>query len=162
MATKLTKRQAETLLAAYQKQQTDAANAAIAAYDAQVDADVKQTEQAVTADRKTAQQKADFSYDQAAVQAMIDRLRVAETLSGLGLLRSGAADSAYESIGRKRTVFERNTAQNTRAALSELSQKLVTARENAAAKKAKNAASVRQTLEGKLAEKRLSLNKAAM
>ena len=162
MATKLTKWQADTLLAAYKKQQTDAANAAIAAYDAQVDADVSATERQVAADRKAAEQSAAASYDQLAVQAMIDRLRVAETLAGLGLARSGAADAAYDGIGRKRAVAERKTAQNTRAILSELSQKLVTARENAAAKKAKNAASVRKTLDGKVAEKRLTLTKATM
>ena len=52
MATKLTKKQAASLLAAYEKQQTDAANAAIAAYNADVDAGVRETEAGIAADRK--------------------------------------------------------------------------------------------------------------
>ncbi len=162
MATKLTRAQAAELLAAYQKQQTDATNASIAAYNKTVDADVKKTETEIAAEQKDAQQTADAAYDRAAVAALIERRQIAETLSNLGLLRSGTADSAAESIERRRTVSERTARLKKQQALSALSQRLVTAREQAAAKKANNAASANKTLKAKIAEKKLTLDKAAM
>lgn len=162
MATKLTKQQAEALLSAYQKQQTDAANASITAYDRAVDADTVATETEIAAEQKVAQATADAAYDRAVVEALIERRQIAETLSNLGLSRSGTAASAQESVDRKRTVAERSATAVKQKSLSELSQRLVTAREQAAAKKAKNTATVNKALAGKIAEKKLTLDKAAI
>ncbi len=162
MATKLTKQQAEALLSAYQKQQTDAANASITAYDRAVDADTVATETEIAAEQKVAQATADAAYDRAVVEALIERRQIAETLSNLGLSRSGTAVSAQESVDRKRTVAERSATAVKQKSLSELSQRLVTAREQAAAKKAKNTATVNKALAGKIAEKKLTLDKAAI
>lgn len=162
MATKLTKRQAEELLAAYKKQQTDAANASIAAYNKTVDADVKDTESEIVADKREAQATANAAIDRAVVQALIEKRQIAETLSNLGLSRSGVADSANESIARRQQVSKRQATAKKTASLSALSQRLVTAREQAAAKKAKNAAAVNKTLGSKIAEKKLTLDKAAL
>lgn len=162
MATKLTKKQAATLLSAYQKQQTDAANASIGAYNKAVDAETAEQEAAIVADRKTAQKTADAAYDRAAVQALIERRAIAETLANLGLSRSGVAASAGEGIERTKAVSDRAATAVKQKALSALSQRLVTAREQAAAKKAKNQASVNKTLMAKIAEKKLTLDKAAM
>lgn len=162
MATTLTKKQAAQLLATYKKQQTDATNASIAAYNKTVDAEVAATEAEVKTAQQTAQATADAAYDRAAVEALIERRQIAETLSNLGLSRSGTAESAVESIDRKRTVSDRTANAVKTQALSELSQRLVTAREQAAAKKAKNRANARKTLAGKIAEKKLTLDKAAL
>lgn len=162
MATKLTKQQAEALLSAYQKQQTDEANASITAYDRAVDADTVATETEIAAEQKVAQATADAAYDRAVVEALIERRQIAETLSNLGLSRSGTAVSAQESVDRKRTVAERSATAVKQKSLSELSQRLVTAREQAAAKKAKNTATVNKALAGKIAEKKLTLDKAAI
>lgn len=162
MATKLTKAQAEALLAAYKKQQTEATGASIAAYNKAVDADTAATEAAVKAERKTAQETANTAIDRAAVKALIEKREIAETLSNLGLSRSGTADSANESIARKRTVSERQATAVKNASLSALSQRLVTARGQAEAKKAKHAASANKTLKAKIAEKKLTLDKATI
>lgn len=162
MATKLTKAQAAALLAAYQKQQTEATNASVAAYNKTVDADVRKTEAEIATERKDAQTTAEAAVDRAAIKALIERRQIAETLSNWGLSRSGAADSANESIERKRTVSERTARSKKQQALSVLSQRLVTAREQAAAKKAQHAASANKTLKAKIAEKKLTLDKAAM
>lgn len=162
MATKLTKAQAAALLAAYQQQQTDAANASVAAYNKTVDTDLKKTETEIAAEKQEAQQTADTAYDRAAVAALIERRQIAETLSNLGLSRSGTADAASESIEHKRAVSERTAKLKKQQVLSALSQRLVTACEQAAAKKAQNAASANKTLKAKIAEKKLTLDKAAL
>ncbi len=162
MATKLTKQQAAALLDAYQKQQTAAAEASIAAYNKTVDAASAATEAEIAAEQKTVRATADAAYDRAAVEALIERRQIAETLSNLGLSRSGTADSAAESVERKRTVSDRSASAVKTKALSELSQRLVAAREQAAAKKAKNQATVNKTLSAKIAEKKLTLDKAAL
>lgn len=162
MATKLTKKQAAQLLSAYENEQTAAANASVAAYNKAVDADTEKTEAEIAAQQKDAQKTADTAYDRAALDALIERRRIAETLSNLGLSDSGVAKSAAESINRKQAVAVRTATAAKRKVLSELSQKLITAREQAAAKKAKNAASVNKTLKGKIAEKKLTLNKSAV
>ncbi len=162
MATKLTKAQAAELLAAYQKQQTDATKASIAAYNKTVDAELAATGATVAAERKAVQDTADAAVDRAAVKALIERRQIAETLSNLGLSRSGTADSANESIDRERVVSERTACAAKQKSLSALSQRLVTAREQAAAKKEKNAASANKTLQAKIAEKKLTLDKAAV
>lgn len=162
MATKLTKQQAASLLADYQKRQTNAANASIAAYNKAVDADIAATVTDIKAEQQQARETADAAYDRAAIEALIKRREIAETLSHLGLSRSGTADSARESIERKRTVSENRAMATKQKALSDLSQRLVTAREQAAAKKTKNAAGVNKTLAGKIAEKKLTLDKATL
>ena len=162
MATKLTKEQAAALLAAYQKQQTDATNASIAAYNKTVDADLNKTEAAIAEEQREAQSTADAAYDRATVTALIERRKIAETLSNLGLSRSGTADSANESIERKRTVSERSAREKKQQVLSTLSQRLIAAREQAAAKKAEHTASANKTLKAKIAEKKLTLDKAAL
>ena len=162
MATKLTKEQAKALLDAYEKQQTAATNASIAAYNKEVDADVKATETEIAAEKQKAQITADTVIDRAAVQALIERRQIAEAISNLGLSRSGVAASADESISRRRLVSENNATAAKRASLSALSQRLVTAREQAAAKKEKNAAAARKTLNSKIAEKKLTLDKATV
>ncbi|MBQ7038223.1 MAG: hypothetical protein IJN61_03835 [Clostridia bacterium] len=162
MATKLTKEQAAALLAAYQKQQTDATNASIAAYNKTVDADLNKTEAAIAEEQREAQSTADAAYDRATVTALIERRKIAETLSNLGLSRSGTADSANESIERKRTVSERSAREKKQQVLSTLSQRLIAAREQAAAKKVQNTASANKTLKAKIAEKKLTLDKAAL
>ena len=158
MAT-ITKRQAQKLLDAYTKEQTAAAEAAIAAYNREVDANMAETEAAVNAEKAKAETEAATTVDRAAVQALIDRYAVAETLGNLGLLRSGTADTAREGIARRRTTAEREAQTAKRQALSALSQRLVTARRQAEAKKQKNAATVRKTVAGKVAEKKLTLGK---
>lgn len=162
MATKLTKEQAAALLAAYQKQQTDATNASIAAYNKTVDADLNKTEAAIAEEQREAQSTADAAYDRATVTALIERRKIAETLSNLGLSRSGTADSANESIERKRTISERSAREKKQQVLSTLSQRLIAAREQAAAKKVQNTASANKTLKAKIAEKKLTLDKAAL
>lgn len=162
MATKLTKEQAAALLAAYQKQQTDATNASIAAYNKTVDADLNKTEASIAEEQREAQSTADAAYDRATVTALIERRQIAETLSNLGLSRSGTADSANESIERKRTISERSAREKKQQVLSTLSQRLIAAREQAAAKKAQNTASANKTLKAKIAEKKLTLDKAAL
>lgn len=162
MATKLTKQQAEALLSAYQKQQTDAAKASIAAYNQTVDADTAATEAEIQAEQGAVHATADAAVDRAAIQALIERREIAETLSNLGLSRSGTAASARESIDRKQAIAARGANAVKAKALSSLSQKLVTAREQAAAKKEKNTATVNKTLQGKIAEKKLTLDKAAL
>ncbi|MBQ9861759.1 MAG: hypothetical protein IJO75_05815 [Clostridia bacterium] len=162
MATKLTKEQAAALLAAYTKQQTDATGASIAAYNKAVDADLNKTEAEIATQQKDAQSAADAAYDRAAVAALIERRQIAETLSNLGLSRSGTADSAAESIERKRTVSERAAREKKQQVLSTLSQRLIAAREQAAAKKAEHTASANKTLKAKIAEKKLTLDKAAL
>ncbi len=162
MATKLTKEQAAALLAAYQQQQTDATDASIAAYNKTVDADLKKTETEIAAQQKDAQSTAGVTIDRAAVKALIEKRQIAETLSNLGLSHSGTADSANESVERKRTVSERSARAKQQQRLSALSQQLITAREQAAAKKEKNAASANKTLQAKIAEKKLTLDKAAL
>lgn len=162
MATKLTKEQAAALLAAYKKQQTEATDASIAAYNKTVDAELAATGATIAAEKQKAQATAEREVDRAAVKALIERRQIAETLSNLGLSRSGTADSANESIERERTVSERTARRTKQQSLSALSQRLVTAREQAAAKKEKNAASAKKTLKAKIAEKKLTLDKAAM
>lgn len=162
MATKLTKEQAKALLDAYEKQQTAAVNASIAAYNKAVDADVKATESDVAADKQKAVATADTAIDRATVQALIEKRQIAEAITNLGLSRSGVAASADESVERRRLVSERNATAAKRASLSALSQRLVTAREQAAAKKEQNAASAKKTLQAKIAEKKLTLDKATV
>lgn len=162
MATKLTKQQATALLNTYTKQQTDAAKASINAYNRAVDAETAATEASIKADQQQARATADAAYDRAAVGALIERRQIAETLSNLGLSHSGTADSAQESINRKRTVSDRAASAVKQKTLSNLSQQLVTAREQAEIKKAKNTATVNKTLQGKIAEKKLTLDKATL
>ncbi len=162
MATKMTKEQAKALLDAYEKQQTDATNASIAAYNKSVDADVKATESEIAAEKQKAGATADAAIDRAAVQALIEKHQIAEAISNLGLSRSGVAASADESIKRRRLVSESKATAAKRASLSALSQRLVTAREQATAKKEKNAAAAKKTLAGKIAEKKLTLDKATV
>ena len=158
MAT-ITKRQAQKLLDAYTKEQTAAAEAAITAYNREVDADTAETEVAVNADKAKAENEAAVAIDRAAVQALIDRYAVAETLGNLGLMRSGTADTAREGITRRRATTERQAQTTKQQTLSALSQRLVTARRQAEAKKQKNAATVRKTVASKVAEKTLTLGK---
>ena len=162
MATKLTKKQAAALLSAYQKQQTEAANASIKAYNKAVDAEIAEEKAEIADKQQQARKTADSAYDRAALSTLIERRAVAETLSNLGLSDSGVARSANESIDRKRTVADRTATSAKQKTLNELSQRLITAREQAAAKKAKNKASVNKTLAGKIAEKKLTLDKATI
>lgn len=154
---KLTKKQAEALLAAYTKEQTDAANAAITAYDGARDAEVAAVEREVAADTREALRETREALDGAAVKALIDRYAVRDAVAGLGLSQSGTADTALATVEhtRRRTAADARVKQ--REVLSALSEKLVSARESADAKKAQNAATIRRTLAGKIAEKRLSL-----
>lgn len=158
----ITKEQAEALLRAYIEKQTAATEAAIAAHDRETDETVKQTERAAEADRREALTEERAQYSKAAVQAMIDRYAVAQTLAKLGLSRSGTADAMGEAVTVRRTVAERQASDKRARALSALSERLLTAREQAAAKKEKNAAAARRTLAGKIAEKTVTLNRAAI
>ena len=154
---KLTKKQVEALLSAYEKEQTDAANAAITAYDGVQDAQVAAVERETAADTRDVLADARRTLDDAAVKALIDRYAVRDAVAGLGLSRSGTADTALATVEHTRRRTAAQAAVRQRTALSELSEKLVRARETAAAKKAQNAAAVRKNLASKLAEKRLSL-----
>lgn len=157
----ITKKQAAALLAAYKKEQTKAANASIEAYNREVDTATAAEEREVAQRWQKAAQTERAAYDTAAVQALIDRHVIAETLANRGLTQSGTADGLREGVARRQEVSTRRATASKKATLSELSQRLVTARQNAAAKKAKNAASVNKSLAGKIAEKQLTLNKAA-
>ena len=149
----ITKEQAEALLRAYIEKQTAATEAAIAAHDRETDE---------TGNRREALTEERAQYEKAAVQAMIDRYAVAQTLAKLGLSRSGTADAMGEAVTVRRTVAERQASDKRARALSALSERLLTAREQATAKKEKNAAAARRTLAGKIAEKTVTLNRAAI
>ena len=162
MATKLTKKQAAALLSAYENEQTAAANASIAAYNKAVDAETAEVQADVAAKEREANKTAAEAYDKALLETLIRRREVAETLGNWGLTRSGLVTSQNESIDRTQVVAQRTASAKKAAALAKLSQRLLTAREQAAAKKAKNTASVQKTLASKVAEKKLTLNKAAL
>ncbi len=162
MATKLTKKQAAALLSAYQQEQTAAANASVAAYNKAVDAETAQTEADIALKQKDAHHTADTAYDRAALRMLIERRQIAETLGNWGLSDSGVAKAEYESIDRKQAVSTSEATAVKNKTLSDLSQRLLTAREQAAVKKAKNQASVNKSLKNKIAEKKLTLDKAAM
>ncbi len=158
----LTKQQAEALLRAYIREQTEATDKEIAAYGRETAAQLQETEREAEAGRREAIATEREQYSKAAVQAMIDRYAVAQTLASLGLSRSGAADSAREATAVRKTVAEQQATAKTRQTLSALSQRLLTAREQATAKRESHAAAARKTLGGKIAEKRLTLNRATM
>jgi hypothetical protein len=158
----ITKEQAAELLRAYIKTQTDATEAAIAQKQRETDEDLRETEAEIAQKRAVAETDERQAYSKAAVQALIDRHAVAQTLASLGMLRSGAADAATEAVNTRKTVAEQRAATQKRAVLSELSRRLQTARAQASVKKESVAADARKTLSGKIAEKTVSLNRAAV
>ncbi len=161
MAT-LTREQAAELLRAYIEKQTAAADADIAAYDGKTDAALAQTEADIAAERREAKENERAAYSRAAVQALIDRYAVAQVLGSLGLSRSGAADSHREGIVLRQQTAQRRASAQKRQAVSELSRRLLSARQRADADKSQHAAAVNKTLAGKIAEKTLTLDRQTM
>ena len=158
----ITKQQAADLLRAYIETQTKATEAAIAQKQRETDEALRETEAEISEKRAAAETDAKKAYSKAAVQALIDRHAVTQTLAALGMLRSGAADAATEAVGTRKTVAEQRAATQKRVVLSELSRRLQTARAQASVKKESVAADARKTLSGKIAEKTVSLNRAAV
>ena len=135
---KLTASQVRQLLAAYTKQQTDAANAAIAAYDAQVDGDTQQVAATLAAQTEDIRTQTKQTVDKAAIAALLEKRQVEARLADLGLTVAGARRRAEDADG----AYRRTTAtakQSETAALSKISEQLRAAKTQASLKKSKNA-----------------------
>lgn len=163
MATRkvFTKKQAEALLAAYEKEQSDAVNKAIAAYDKKADAALQKKKEDAAASDAAAKTAANVAYDEARVKELVARRRIAEQLANWGLSSSGVADSAYAGLSRTRQAQNAEATAKKQASLTATAQALVAAKRETDAKKAENAAAARKTLASKVAEKRLTLMRTA-
>jgi hypothetical protein len=159
MATKLTKAQAQALLDEYTRQQTAATEAAIAAYDADVDARTAAQEATLRQKQGDTDKTAATAYDKNLIQALADRWQIAEQVANWGLSRSGTAKTRRSAALRKKQVADAAAAAAHKQATAAIQRELLTARRTAESGKAKNAASARKTLAGKVAEKRLTLMK---
>ena len=162
MAQKLTKKQAEALLAAYTKAQTAATDQAIAAAAAKQDETVRQATADKQAAVEQAREEAKRSYDAQTVQRLADERMIAERVANLGLFGSGQHKALADGARR---VWERGAAENKdrqRQAFAAAETKLATVKATVAAEKKKTAADAKKTLAGKIAEKRLSLDRAVI
>lgn len=161
MAT-ISKQKAQELLDAYTKQQTAATEAAIAAYNEKQDAAAAETQAENREKQAAAAEAATAAYDKHLVQQLADEYRLAEQIANLGLNRSGTADAARSAVQRTRAVADAAARATHRQAVADLQQSLLTARRRTESNKASYAASARKTLQGKLAEKKLSLTKMTL
>lgn len=159
MATKLTKKQAQALLDQYEKQQTAATEAAIAAYNKQVDAQTAADTEENRQKQAAATEKANIAYDAALISALADKYTIAEQVASRGLSRSGAATAAAAATEHRRALRQQAARATETDALAQLQANLLSAGRTAQAKKTANAATARKTLAGKVAEKRLTLMK---
>ena len=155
----LTKAQVDALLGEYIATQTAAAKNAQEAYNREADAAYDKEQQALDSEAAKAKQTAAKAYDTQVVKSLIGKRRLAEQLANFGLSRSGAAAAGNQAVARSRQLAERDIAATRTAALDALRQKSETLKKTTEAKKQKNTASSQQSLNNRIAEKRLSLSK---
>ncbi len=162
MASKLTKLEAERLLKQYIEEQTAAAAVAEEAFNKKADAEYEAQKAELDAEKKEAAQTAAAAYDTQAVQALVNKRRVAEQVANWGLTDSAVAKARQEGVTRLREVARRTTAATQQAALNKINRQTAALSEETARKKQQNTASLQRTLKNKIAEKRLSLSKSAV
>ena len=159
MASKLTKQQANRLLEQYTAGLQKATEAAIAAYNRQVDSDLAAEEDENLRKQKEQKAAAREQYNANAVQALVQKRQLKEQLSRRGLTHSGTAKAYGRAATDTRRAADTSTAVKTSNALGKLQSDLLTARRRAEEKRNTNAANARKTMQNKVTEKRLTLMK---
>lgn len=155
----LTAEEVEWLLSEYIAAQSAAAEKAEQAYDRKVDAERDNELDELRRDDIAEQEKANEKYDAQLVKSLIQKRRLAEQVANWGLSDSGIAAAKRQGVVRSRQVAEKNLAKARDTAMEILAGKRNAIYRDANAKKASNRASSQRTLNNRIAEKRLSLEK---